>query len=213
MNTPALGQRAFDRCLIIYRPNRRLSYQERIRRRWVAAPSRFLASSRSSLLGRRLGSALSCRKICKWGPLSDTCRLIFADRTAGATGRCLTSCPGPSKCPVTQIRAFVGPRRPGEQDRRKWHSYACAAHAPFRFPPRSPILPLTSTRLFVLLPGFASALRSAYPRPLALYLPRSTGRIVTPEGPRNPAGCVCYPASCLRTRVVKKILATGGWSE
>lgn len=142
--------------------------------------------------------------------MSDTCRLIFADRTAGATGRCLASCPGPSKCPVTQIRAFVGPRRPGEQDARTWHSYACAAHAPFRFPPRSLILPLVSTRLFVLLPGFASASFGLPPRPLALYLPLPAGRIVTPEGPWNPTGCVCYPASCLRTRVVKKILATGG---
>lgn len=205
---------ARDRCLIIYRPNRRLSYQERISRRWVAASCRFLASVAVRLLGRRLGSALSCRKICKWGPLSDTCRLIFADRTAGATGRCLASCPGPSKCPVTQIRAFVGPRRPGDQDSRTWHSYACAAHAPFRLPPFALSFslscidaPLRSS------PGLCiRSVRSLPPpAPLALYLPLPASRIVTPEGPRNPAGCVCYPASCLRTRVVKKILATGGW--
>lgn len=68
-----------------------------------------------------------------------------------------------------------------------------------------------STRLFVLLPGFASAPFGSPPVPTALYLPLPASRIVTPEGPWNPAGCVCYPASCLRTRVVKKILATGGW--
>jgi len=37
-----------DRCLIIYRPNRRLSYQEHISRRWVAVLYRFLASSRNA---------------------------------------------------------------------------------------------------------------------------------------------------------------------
>lgn len=112
------------------------------------------------LFGGALGSILSCRKICKWGPLSDTCRLIFVDRTAGAAGRCPGSCPGPSRCPVTQIRAFVGPQRSGEQNARTWHSYACAAHAPF-YPPRlAPSFSHSPSRtrrvLFVLLPGFAS---------------------------------------------------------
>lgn len=149
--------------------------------------------------------------------MSDTCRLIFADRTVGTAGRCLASCPGPSKCPVTQIRAFVGPRRPGEQDGRTWHSYACAAHAPFRFPSSFSHSPSHVNALLRSSPWLCIRFVRFTPPPSfscsqlrALYLALPAGRIVTPEGPRNPTGCVCYPASCLRTRVVKKILATGG---
>lgn len=128
--------------------------------------------------------------------------------------------PDPRKCPVTQIRAFVGPRRSGEQDTRTWHSYACAAHAPFLAPPLATSLaPSLSPHLDASLRLFSACwvCRAAF-RVFALPLLvsrsiRPPGRIVAPEGPRIPAGCVCYPASCLRTRVVKKILATGGWLE
>ncbi|KAI4494182.1 hypothetical protein M0802_009216 [Mischocyttarus mexicanus] len=74
-------------------------------------------------------------KICKCGPLFDTCWLIFTNRITGKSKRIDgihledTCHPlgGPSKCPVTQIRAFVGPRRSGEQDRRtNGYPYALA---------------------------------------------------------------------------------------
>lgn len=60
--------------------------------------------------------------------------------------------------------------------------------------------------------GLPSAFR-VFALPLVSRSICPPGRIVAPEGPQIPAGCVCYPASCLRTRVVKKILATGGWLE
>lgn len=64
-------------------------------------------------------------------------------------------------------------------------------------------------------PSPSSLSRSLSPLSLSLPLflsssPSASSRIAAPEGPQNPTGCVCYPASCLRTRVVKKILATGG---
>lgn len=85
--------------------------------------------------------------------------------------------PDPRKCPVTQIRAFVGPRRSGEQDTRTWHSYACAAHAPFLAPPltlsRSPSLSLSLSRALgraspprLFSPGFAIRVSCACSRAL-----------------------------------------------
>lgn len=61
------------------------------------------------------------------------------------------------------------------------------------------------------LVGFASA-SFGLPPPRSFSLSPSASH-PNCDSRRTPAGCVCYPASCLRTRVVKKILATGGWWE
>lgn len=166
----------------------------------------------------RLRETLSCRKICKWGPLSDTCRLIFADRTAGAAGRCPASRPGPSEMPRDPNKGFCRTpaiRRAGHQDVAflRMCRTRTLSRSPSRYFSRS--LPLdTWMRLSGSSPllGLPSAFR-VFALPLVSRSICPPGRIVAPEGPRIPAGCVCYPASCLRTRVVKKILATGGWLE
>jgi len=123
--------------------------------------------------------------------LSDTCRLIFADRTVGARGRCLGFRSGASKCPVTQIRAFVGPRRSGEQDARTWHSYARTPRArtlPFPSPRRSlsPACARADSLLLVLLSGTGIRpvrLRSPYPVILHCHHPPPPGPdCAAPEG-------------------------------
>lgn len=138
---------------------------------------------------------------------------------------------------MTQIRAFVGPRRSGEQPARTWRSYACAAPAirTLSSPGRRRVAAVdvahrrahASLSLSPLLSKRSTPSRHtsldvrSLARSLPTYLPpslppsiRSSKRVAArlPKDRGSPAGCVCYPASCLRTRVVKKILATGGRS-
>lgn len=161
---------------IIYRPNRRLSYQERISRHRVAA-SPVLGHVVERLFGRLLlrGDSLSCRKICKWGPLSDTCRLIFAARTAGAAGRCPASRPGPSEMPRDPNKGFCRTpaiRRAGHQDVAFLRM--CRTRTLSRSPSRiiSFSLPLSYSPLRLFSPGFAIRAFGVFALPpgLSLYL-------------------------------------------